>query len=188
MNKAIFLDRDGVINELIYRVERDEYEPPHKKEDLKIFGGVFEALKKFQEEGYKLFLISNQPDYAKGKTTLEKLREVHDELNRIFIENNIVFSEYFYCYHHPDGVVREYSIDCECRKPKTYFVNKAVSEYGIDKNKSWMIGDRDKDIECGINSGLKTVLVNNSINKYTVTPDFEVSSLIQASKIILSFK
>ncbi|MEO8666348.1 MAG: HAD family hydrolase, partial [Ignavibacteria bacterium] len=63
MNKAIFLDRDGVINELIFNSERNEYEPPHKKEDLKLFDGVIEALIKFQEDGYKLFLISNQPDY-----------------------------------------------------------------------------------------------------------------------------
>jgi D-glycero-D-manno-heptose 1,7-bisphosphate phosphatase len=186
MNKAIFLDRDGVINELVYSSERNEYEPPHKTEDLKLFDGVIDALKKFQKAGYKLFLISNQPDHAKGKTTLEQLNLVHNELDRIFKTNDIFFSEYYYCYHHPDGIVKEYSIDCECRKPKTYFVSKAVEQYEIDTDSSWLIGDRDKDIECGINSGIKTVLIKSEININTIKPDFEATDLRQALEIILS--
>ncbi|MEP7145751.1 MAG: HAD-IIIA family hydrolase [bacterium] len=188
MSKAIFLDRDGVINELIYSAERNEYEPPHKAEDLKIIDGVFDALYKFQEDGYKLFLISNQPDYAKGKTSLEKLYEVHNELNKKLTDKKIKLTEYFYCYHHPEGIVPEYSIECECRKPGTYFISKAVLDYSIEKENSWMIGDRDKDIECGINSGLRTVLIKSEINKNTVKPDYQVLNLKQASELILSLK
>ncbi len=186
MTNAIFLDRDGVINELIYSSETNEFEPPHKAEDLKIFDGVFEALKDFREAGYKLFLISNQPDHAKGKTSLEKLYEVHAELNKKLTENKILFEEYFYCYHHPEGNVPGYSVECECRKPKTYFVNKAVSDYAININESWLIGDRDKDIECGKNSGLKTVLIKSRINIISSKPDYEAINLKQASEIILS--
>ncbi|MDQ3021676.1 MAG: HAD-IIIA family hydrolase [Bacteroidota bacterium] len=187
MNKAIFLDRDGVINGLIFNSERNEYEPPHKTTDLKLLDGVIDVLKMFIENGYKLFIVSNQPDYAKGKTTLENLKEVHNELHRILIKNNILFTDYFYCYHHPEGIVREYSFDCECRKPKTYFILKAISDYNINKNNSWFIGDRDTDIECGKRSGLKTILVGNKydINTKKFEPDFFASDLIKTSEIIL---
>ncbi|MEO8666071.1 MAG: HAD-IIIA family hydrolase, partial [Ignavibacteria bacterium] len=119
---------------------------------------------------------------------LEKLYEVHNELNRILKENDVLFEEYFYCYHHPEGVVPGYTMDCECRKPKTFFVSKAVSDHGIDVKKSWLIGDRDKDIECGIKSGLKTVLIKSEININTIKPDIEVAGLRQATEKILSTK
>ncbi|MBK8553763.1 MAG: HAD-IIIA family hydrolase [Ignavibacteria bacterium] len=150
MNKAVFLDRDGVINRMIFNNERKEYEPPFKKEDLELYDGIIESLKKLQNNGFILFVISNQPDYAKGKASLESLAEVQDELQKIFIKNGIRFSEYYYCYHHPDGTVPEYSVKCECRKPGNYFVKKAITGYDINKDDSWLIGDRDKDVECGI--------------------------------------
>lgn len=188
MNKAIFLDRDGVITELIFNKERKEYEPPHKIGELRIIENSINALRSFQKRGFKLFLISNQPDYAKGKTTLESLVEVQNEFHKIMNENKIFFSEYFYCYHHPNGIVPEYSIDCECRKPKTYFVLKAIRKFDIDKNISWFIGDRDTDILCGKNSGLKTILINNNFykNSENLDPDFTVLNIDGASKIILT--
>lgn len=189
MNKAIFLDRDGVINELVYNPKRKEFEPPHEEEDLKLIEGSLNAIKTLFEYGYKMFLISNQPDYAKGKTTLAKLEEVHNKLHNIFSENEIVFSKYFYCYHHPDGIDPEYGIDCECRKPKNFFVKSAVNEFEINTNQSWFIGDRDTDILCGKNSGLKTILIENNYDKKKIeTPDFRVASLKEAVPIILKFK
>ncbi|MCY7362207.1 MAG: HAD-IIIA family hydrolase, partial [Ignavibacteria bacterium] len=147
MDKAIFLDRDGVINELIYSGERKEFEPPFFENDIKIISGVIESLKLLQQFNFRLILVSNQPDYAKGKTSLKNLIKVHDEIHKIFLENKIKFSKYNYCYHHPDGVVKEFAKECECRKPKPYFVLHAIKEFDIDMKKSWFIGDRDTDIE-----------------------------------------
>ena len=187
MNKAVFLDRDGVINRMIFNNERKEYEPPFKKEDLELYDGVIESLKKLQNNGFILFVISNQPDYAKGKASLESLAEVQDELQKIFIKNGIRFSEYYYCYHHPDGKVPEYSIECECRKPGNYFVKKAITGYDINKDDSWLIGDRDKDVECGIKSGLRTIRIASGYYEYKNKrdADYVVSDLNKAVEIIL---
>lgn len=187
MDKAIFLDRDGVINKMNYNFNTKEYEPPFNKIDFCIYNGVLESIKKLQDNEFKLFLVTNQPDFAKGKTSLENLSEVHNEMNRIFTENNIFFKKYYYCFHHPKGIIPEYSIACDCRKPKNYFVLKAMSEFDIDKNKSWFIGDRDKDVLCGISSGLKTIRIESGYYEYknNIDADFVVRDLKEATKIIL---
>lgn len=188
MNKAVFLDRDGVINDLIYNDLRKEYEPPHKAEDINIIDGAEDSLKDLKENGFELFIISNQPDHAKGKTGLEDLLKVKNKILEVLNSDKEIIKEDFYCYHHPDGVTEDYSYDCECRKPKTYFIDLAVSKYNIDRNGSWLIGDRETDIECGNNAKLKTILIKNNYNNYTeeVKADFEADDLSSAVKIILN--
>lgn len=180
MKKAVFLDRDGVLNELVLNPLTEEYEPPHSPDDLIIFPDVFESLRILQDAGFELFLISNQPDYAKGKTTLENIYAVHSRFDRILTLKGIHFREYYYCYHHPNGIVPEYSFACECRKPKPYFLLKAAKDYGIDLENSWMIGDRDSDIECGNAAGTRTILVeepHSSESRGSSNPDFIAENL-----------
>ncbi|HQY20380.1 MAG TPA: HAD hydrolase-like protein, partial [Ignavibacteria bacterium] len=102
--------------------------------------------------------------------------------------DDAIIKKDFYCLHHPEGITEGYSYNCECRKPKTFFVDKAVGNYNIDRNASWFIGDRETDIECGINAGLKTVLIKNKYNNYTdlPKPDFISVDLKSAVKIILN--
>ena len=191
MKKAVFLDRDGVLNELVPNPSTGEYEPPHSPDDLIIFPDVIESLRILQGAQFELFLISNQPDYAKGKTTLENLKAVHAKLDRIVRSEGIRFREYYYCYHHPQGKVPEYSFECECRKPKPFFILMAAKRYSIDLSKSWMIGDRDSDIECGKAAGTKTIMIENPQSlKYRTSnqPDFTVANLIDALQIILHKK
>ena len=159
MKKAIFLDRDGVLNELVLNPATGEYEPPHSSDDLIILPDVTDSLRILQIAGFELFLVSNQPDYAKGKTTLENIHSVHARFDQILTSMGIHFRDYYYCYHHPNGVVPEYSFACECRKPKPYFLLKAAQDYGIDLENSWMIGDRDSDIECGNAAGTQTIMI-----------------------------
>jgi D-glycero-D-manno-heptose 1,7-bisphosphate phosphatase len=188
VNKAVYLDRDGVINKLVFNPSSEEFEPPFTVQDFEFKDNVFESLLKFQELGFKLFLISNQPDYAKGKTTLENLYSVHSFFQKELEKNGIFFSSFYYCYHHPKGIIKDYTFDCECRKPKTYFVEKSVLEFDIDINSSWFIGDRDSDITCGLNSGLKTILVLNIESKSYIgntKPDFTVKNLQEAIDIIV---
>ena len=156
---AVFLDRDGVLTELVLNRATGEHEPPHTPDDLVLFPDVIESLQILKDMGFVLFLISNQPDYAKGKTTLENIHAVHTRFNHILTSNRIHFTEYYYCFHHPDGIVPEYSFACECRKPKPYFLLKAARDYGIDLENSWMIGDRDSDIECGKAAGTRTIMI-----------------------------
>lgn len=189
MKPAVFLDRDGVINELVLNPNTGEHEPPHYPEDLIIFPNVIESLRILQDAGFDLFIVSNQPDYAKGKTSLENIHAVHNKLAQIFTEEEIHFQDYYYCYHHPQGIIPRYSFSCECRKPKPYFILRAAHTYGIDLMSSWMIGDRDSDIECGKNAGTKTIAIENIHSIQTrgkVTPHFSVANLKEAAKLILN--
>ena len=187
MARAIFLDRDGVINYPVLNKAINEYEAPHNPSDYKLYPGVVESLKILQGLEYKLFLVSNQPDYAKGKTSLENLKLVHEAMHKIFAGNKINFTDYYYCYHHPQGIVKDYSVVCECRKPGNYFLKQANLQYGLDMAKSWMIGDRDGDIYCGQSLGLKTIMIasnepNDKAGKSR--PDFKANSLKEAIEII----
>lgn len=187
MNHAVFLDRDGVLNKPIFNPNTKEYEAPFKEEDVVLYPGVIDSLKELLKLHYALFLVSNQPDYAKGETNLENLKRVHNKLHTIFTQNNINFLEYYYCYHHPKGTVPEYSIICQCRKPGNLFLEQAKSKYGLDMANSWMIGDRDSDIYCGQSMGTKTILIDL---KYLSTkagqskPDYKANDLQEAIKII----
>ena len=181
--KAVFLDRDGVINEPVYNRKTGELEPPHDIKDLKLYDWTIESLKRFQNMDYLMFVVSNQPDYAKGKTTLENLKNVHNELIKIFERNGIMFREYFYCYHHPEGIIPEYSIKCDCRKPSNANVMRAIKNYNININLSWFIGDRDSDIICGKDSGLKTIFINEKNLNHNLA-DFNVKNLKEVAEII----
>ena len=186
MDKAIFLDRDGVINCLVKNQTTGVYEPPHREEDLDLYPWTLESLKIALEGGFSLFLVSNQPDYAKGKCRLEDLISVHNKLDRIFKENKIIFREYYYCYHHPAGIIAGYSGECECRKPKPFFLKKAEKSYSIDMGKSWMIGDREADIICGRNGGTGTVFVKSEENTgFSSAADFNAGNLLDAVKLIV---
>jgi len=188
MKKAVFLDRDGVLNELVLNTATGEYEPPHSPEDLILFPHVIESLRVLQAADFELFLVSNQPDYAKGKTTLEMIQAVHTRFDHILTSGGIHFREYYYCYHHPNGIVPEYSFVCECRKPNPYFLLKAARDYGIDLKNSWMIGDRDSDVTCGKAAGVKTILVEDPrsmMHRGSSKPEFTAANLKDAVTIIL---
>ena len=189
INKAVYLDRDGVLNKLVFNEEKSEYEPPFKKNEFVLFPEIINSLKELIYKGFLLFLVSNQPDYAKGKTSLENLIDVHKHFNEVLLINEIKFTEYYYCYHHPDGIVPDYSIICECRKPNTYFVDISVKKYNIERKLSWFIGDRCSDIECGNKSNLKTILINRKLKSFNAglcKPDFVAEDFINVINIILS--
>ncbi len=187
--KAIFLDRDGVINYPVLNPSTGNYEAPFKAEDLKLFSFTIDSLKELQNLKFKLFIVTNQPDYAKGKTTIENINSVRDSLLSIFKANNISITEYFACLHHPNGIVPEYTMKCECRKPGNLFLKQAVQKYNLNPKKSWMLGDRDSDIQCGQSVHAKTILIYNehSINEKNAgksTPDFNAKDLKSAVEII----
>lgn len=191
MNKAIFFDRDGVINQLALNPETGESESPHSVEDFTMMPGTIPALKKASSAGYLLFIVSNQPSFAKGKTTMENIKAIHDKLHRELDSNGIRFSEYYYCYHHPDGIVPEYAGPCECRKPGQKNMEHARKKYDLDMVNSWFVGDQDMDIECGKKAGTKTVLVLNELSsakRGKTVPDHSVRNISEAVGIIVSNK
>jgi D-glycero-D-manno-heptose 1,7-bisphosphate phosphatase len=188
MKPAVFLDRDGVLNELVLNPDTGEYEPPHSPDDLVLVPGAVPALSALRDAGFVLFLVSNQPDYAKGKTSLEQILAVHERFDRILKANSVQFREYYYCYHHPQGIIPEYSISCECRKPNPYFLRKAAHDHGIDLSASWMLGDRDTDIHCGKIAGTRTILileVHSAAYRDSASPDYRAQTICEAAKILL---
>ena len=150
MKKVIFLDRDGTIN-----VEKDYI---YKSEDLVFEEGTIEALKTFKNLGYVLIVVSNQSGIARGYFTEEDLNIFNNNMNEILKKNGVEITEFYCCPHHPDGI-GEYKKICECRKPNNKMIEDAIKKYNIDREKSYMIGDKTSDIGAGLKSNLKTVLV-----------------------------
>lgn len=151
-NKAIFLDRDGVINE-----ERGDY--TWLLEDFKLNKDLIPALQAFQKEGYLLIIISNQGGIGKGMYTKADADYLHLHLERHLENQGIHISEVYYCPHHPDNT------KCICRKPDSLLLEKAMARFGIDPKLSWFIGDADRDVEAGTKAGVRTlkVLSNSSL-------------------------
>jgi len=191
MNKAVFLDRDGVINPLVYNPNTSEYESPHYPEDFSVFTYVLKALQLIKKQGFKTIIISNQPSYAKGKTSLENIKAIEKLLADFSIENGDLIDEYYCCYHHPNGIIPEYSIVCRCRKPNTLFLEEAVEKFKLDKGSCFFIGDQDSDIKCGKAMGFYTIKINNKHSMHksgTVTPDVFASNLYDAAlKIVKQY-
>ncbi|GEM_PF-693034 len=151
-NKAIFLDRDGIINK--------EVENLYKKEEIVLIEGIPEILKILKENKFKLIVVSNQPVIARGIATEEEIQEINREINvKIKEKTGIEIDKFIFCPHHPNANVEKYKINCECRKPSPGMLNEAAKEFNINLKESWMIGDRTSDIIAGKNAGCKTILI-----------------------------
>ena len=151
MRKAIFLDRDGTIN-----IEKDYI---YKPEDLVFEDGAIEALKTFKNLGYILIVITNQSGIARGYFTEDDLHRFNKNMNDLLKKDGVEIEEFFYCPHHPTKGIGEYLVDCDCRKPNNKLIEEAIKKYDIDREKSFMIGDKKSDIGAGLKSNLRTVLV-----------------------------
>ena len=172
MKRAVFLDRDGVINRAIVRDGKPF--PPANIGQLEVLPGVSEALEKLHAANYLLIVVTNQPDVARGTAKKEDVEEINARLS-----SQLPIDQFRTCYH-------DSSDGCNCRKPLPGSILDAAKEYQIDLSKSFMIGDRWRDIEAGAAAGCKTFFVNYRYSeKIPDTPDFIVSSLLEAEKIIL---
>lgn len=182
MPRAIFLDRDGTLNKLVYYADWGEYESPRTVEDFALLPGVLDALRIFQHQGWMLFLVSNQPSYAKGKTSLENLTCVHSELEMQLKTHCIDFQAFYYSYTHPFGIVPEYTCESINRKPNPGFLLKAAQDYKVDLRASWMVGDCDTDIFCGQRAGCHTALIEyplSSLKRGKGKPDIFFADLTE---------
>ena len=154
MKKAIFLDRDGVIN-----VERGY---TYRLEDFVILPDLIEVLKLLQQKGFLLIIVSNQSGVAKELYKQTDVEILHQYLREEFTKNQITLSEIYYCVHHPD-VTR-----CICRKPDSLFVEKALARFNIDAKSSFFIGDKERDTQAAEKAGVKGVLIEANISLKTI--------------------
>lgn len=149
MNKAAFFDRDGVLN-----LEIGDY--IKQFDDFKLLPHIYENLKKLHQNGYLLFVITNQGGIAKQHYNHKTLAEMHDFLQNESQKNGFEFAEMYYCPHHP------LTSACLCRKPGSLMVEKAIAKYNIDPTKSFMIGDKERDIICANGAGVKGYLIESN--------------------------
>ena len=149
MNKAIFLDRDGVINK-----ERGEY--TWRFSDFEFNSGLFESLK--QLDGFLFIVITNQGGIAKNIYTHSDVKKTNALMIKTFAKNNLNLTDIYYCPHHSDIE------KCICRKPNSLMLEKAIARYNIDVKKSYFIGDTQRDIDAGNKVGLNTIKINPNDN------------------------
>ncbi len=145
-NKAIFLDRDGVLNKEVGYLSN-----PEKFEFIE---GSIEALKILKKKGFLLIVITNQAGIARGYYNEQTLAAIHDKMNLLLKEHNVILDDIYFCPHHPD-----FTGPCDCRKPKPGMILKAKEKYTINLDNSYLVGDTLNDIEAGIKANCKTVLV-----------------------------
>jgi D-glycero-D-manno-heptose 1,7-bisphosphate phosphatase len=171
---AIFLDRDGVLNEVVVR-DGKPY-PPAEAADLKIPEGTAAALAKLKEENFLLLVVSNQPDVARGTQTREMVEEMASRLCAA-----LPLDEVLTCYH-------DDSDDCACRKPRPGLILDAAKKYAVDLSRSYLVGDRWRDIDAGATAGCKTIWIDRGYKEAAPAskPDVRVTSLDEAVEWILS--
>ena len=171
MNKAIFLDRDGVINNII--VNKGLPFSPSKFEEFKILPGVRESITKLKKLNFYCILVTNQPDVSRGKIK----KEIVDKMNE-YVKKELDLNDVFVCFHDDKD-------NCQCRKPKPGLILDATKKWNINLEKSYMIGDRWKDIDAGTKSGCKTIFIDNKYNESIKSkPNFVSKDLLNAVKII----
>jgi len=190
LSKAVFLDRDGVINRNVMNPRTLAWEAPLTVEDFALAPNALAALSALRQAGFLLFLVSNQPNYAKAKASLQTLENIHRHLLNLLDQQGIEFAAFYYCLHHPQGVVPGHSGPCRCRKPSPFFLLQARDQFGLDMERSWMVGDRASDIDCGHAAGVHTVRVCNqkecaAVDGAETGAEFQVDSLEAAVVIIL---
>ena len=187
---AVFLDRDGVINRNVLNPVTQAWESPLLPDQLEIIPGASSAMRALRDAGFLLFVVSNQPNAAKAKTSLATLHAIHDRLLEFLRRDAVDVDAFYYCFHHPHGVVAEFSGPCECRKPSPYFLFQARDQFALDLGRSWMVGDRPSDVACGLAAGVRTIRIvsahqDNVLRPEDPQPDFVAESLAAASAIIL---
>ena len=189
---AVFVDRDGVINELVSDPGTGRRESPLGVDDVRLIPGAAAALRSLAGEGWRLVGVSNQPSAAKGVISLDALRAIQARVVELMAAEGVRLDDFRICLHHPEGVVPELAGDCDCRKPAPGMLLAAADELAIDLGRSWMVGDTDGDVQAGRSAGCRTILVEHphSAHKRTADlhPDAVVSDLTAAAGFILAAK
>ncbi len=154
-NKALFLDRDGVINE--------DHGYVYKPEQFCFIEGIFELCKQYQDQGYLIIIVTNQSGIARGFYSEEEFLHVSQWMREQFQKNGVNITHIYHCPHHP-----EITGSCRCRKPSAGMLLDAQKEYDIDMKNSLMIGDKERDIEAAIGAGIEdTILFRCKQNPHT---------------------
>ena len=167
MNKAIFFDRDGVLD-----VDVDYL---HEIEKFQWIDGAIDAIKLCNEKNYLVVVVTNQSGIARGMYTEDEIKKIHSHMQSELKKFGAQIDAFYYCPHHPNGIVKPYAKVCDCRKPKPGLILRASQDLKIDLSTSIIIGDKQRDIDAGLNAGITNGLLFKGGNLYEVMKIFLVS-------------
>ncbi len=190
-SRAVFLDRDGVINAMWMDPEHGTVDSPANPDQFQLLPGVPEAIRRLRRLGFRIVVVSNQPGIAKGKMAPHLLdaitRKMQDELRSAGASLDGVY----YCLHHPQAALPAYRRNCECRKPQPGLLRRATEELGIDLGGSYLIGDGLNDVQAGRAVGCTTIWLGNLkceisrvMDENGARPDHVALTLYEAAQII----
>jgi D-glycero-D-manno-heptose 1,7-bisphosphate phosphatase len=195
LRRAAFVDRDGVINELVPDPVSGLPESPLRPGEVALVAGAAGALRRLAAAGWLLVGVSNQPAAAKGTASRDELDAVHGRVVELLAAEGVHFDGFRFCLHHPDGLVPELTLACDCRKPAPGMLLDAARELEIELGASWMIGDTNGDVRAGAAAGCRTVLIEHAGSAHKrdrgavgVAPDATVPELEAAAALILALE
>ncbi len=186
MNKAVFLDRDGTVNEEVGYLS--------DLKQLKLVPGAGTAIKKLNDAGFLVVLVTNQSGIARGYFSESLVHETHALLQQMLRNEGARLDGIYFCPHHPTEGKTHYTMECECRKPGTGLIDRAARDLDIDVKQSYVVGDKWSDVELGQRAGARTILVRsgfaqddpgNARPRHLADPDFIAHTLTDAAEWIL---
>lgn len=174
---AAFLDRDGVINKDV-----DFLSSPS---DIEILPWAAEAIKRLNEKGIPVVVVTNQSGVARGYFSEMTLADIHEKMKKLLAREGASIDAIYYCPHLPEADKEEYAIECDCRKPAPGMILKAAKELNIDPARSFLVGDSERDIEAGNSAGCYTIMVASIMPEKTAA-DAVVGNLREAVELVLN--
>ena len=190
--KAVFLDRDGVINEIMYYRELGIVDSPCSARQLRLLPQAAEGIRRLNQAGFKVIVVTNQPGIAKQRFTRQALDEMHGRMRRRLRAQGARLDAIYCCLHHPQAKIKALRQVCECRKPGCGMLLAAARDHSLDLPNSFMVGDSFTDIEAGHAAGCRTIFVGRwkcdvcqLMAKDGARPDIQVRDLSEAAQLIL---
>ena len=189
--RAVFLDRDGVINKILFHQDIGVIDSPFTVQQFELLPGVGEAISSLNSMGFKVVVVSNQPGVAKGHFSPETLEKMHERMRELLAAQGARIDAVYYCPHHPEEGAPPHRTRCECRKPEAGLLLQAAREMGLDLRQSYMVGDSITDVQAGERAGCRTLLVGRAkcdlcrlLDGMNVVPGRIVPSLLEAARFI----
>ena len=189
--KAAFLDRDGIINELVYFPEHGIVDSPFIPGQVRLTPFAIQAVNRFHEMGFKVIVISNQPGMAKGHFDERTFDAISSKVRDLLRRGNAILDGEYYCFHHPNGTREEYTKECDCRKPKPGLLLNAAKDNDLSLANSFMLGDGLMDVIAGHDAGCATILVASAndfllkmLSEQDAQPDYLVRTMKEAVGIV----
>lgn len=198
MNKAVFVDRDGTLNEMVYDETHGTLDSPRKSAEVRLMPKAADFFKTVKKSGYLVIVVTNQPAIAKGTLSLRTLQAINEKLASLLAAEGAAWDDLRFCPHFPDPKLakNEYAVECDCRKPKPGLLLSVAGAFDIDLRSSWMVGDGLNDVQAGKTAGCRSILVTKLkieqverfFNLKNCQPDVIACDLMEAAEIIRAGK